>query len=459
MKKAVRIAVKGIAALLLLVVAYVALVLFVNRQDEPLNPEYTKFMEEHARPVVPENENAFDAYQGFVAPKGKDIAEFGKQMRSPDEKVRSEALNSTISVTTNSTNTSCWLDYQKNEPSSEDCSQMNDEKLLSLVRDDQLFLDRLTSLYRYKYFVPTYPEGEIHGVLSGQDLIVTQRLLMAKLVYDAKHGKAEEAMKAWIANAEFMQRLYAGRSNMTSHAINGVLFREGIRTYPLIAHQLTQRQLAAFQSQLDKIFDAPTFGKGGWDIEGTLVEEAVLLKLMDRYVLDQHKCSLDSLPAHVNTATCEAFLQVYHPGATKNLYMEFLKDTLIISQLPPAKTPEAVKAMTAKYDYKQAKRRLFSSFFYNFAGTLLVGGVSVGENLVPATHAHTARLHMLKLYTDAKVKGVKVDEMPDFIAHSPESLYNPFTNQPFEWDAKTHSLVMPRVDPKESKNPQFTVVY
>jgi hypothetical protein len=440
LRRVIRGIVKLIGVVVLLVLLLVGAFFLVNQFDEQLHPEFETFIKGDGT-SVPDEENGYIALVGFMAPQGETMEAFGEELLQSDAKGEGEASRVTrVEFVGDAYALNCWI----GKLVWKDKACASEEALEKMIADNQLLLTRLSDLYRYEQFA-------IQGfasVVYGQTLIETQQLMMAKLVRDARRGQGEQALQQWMENMRFTQNLLAGEGTVVEQAIYLVIRRAGIEAYSPIVSHLTAEQLNTHKAALSEIFAAPTLGKGGWDVASTMRAEfrsmfGILEGCMASPADVRKTCLMGSPIDDLAAAT-------YLPNATRNLFYEFSQDMLALSSLPAGQVGEESLKLKREYlpatDREQNIFKILSGLLYNPIGKMVMGGVAAGSELLIAAHHQGGMLRVLALYTEAKTTGVKPEDMAAFVANAPAHLQNPFTNQPFGWNAEKQSITFTAPD-------------
>ena len=409
---------------LILLILYIG----VNLFDPQLSPDFDKYF--YKENVIP-SENGALLLQGLNAPEGQDPQAFANFIWQTKPEYN-ETLHDPVTgkelklvtlteFTPNNLTFECWTsqDYEPNEYTI--CA--TEEQIREILTENALILDRYTLLWPYKRFY----QDTLYGFARGQEMIQINDLRNAQLALMARDGQAAEALDIWTRRQNFLNTVMADGQNLVFKAIIMINYSRNLHVLPIITSRADQETLKTHKDALDFALDVPIFGDDGFDIRAALSSE--YFSVFEAEELQHH---FDELGQNYLILS-KVF---YSENATANKFLNFAKDNINASKLPPAEmytaTQEIQKNFMPSYE--------MLDLLYNPIGKILLGGMVKGSELFDNRIAQIMHARMLRLYIDAKSQGIKADDMPAFMYQTRDLYINDYTNKPFEWDAEKHEI-------------------
>ena len=426
---------------LLLLILYVG----VNLFDPQLSPDFDQYF---YKENVAHSENAAILLQGINAPEGHDPHAFANfiwdtkpERTEPfyDPNTGEELKLITLKeFTPNNITFECWTsqDYEPYEHSV--CA--TEEQIREILTENALILDRYTLLWRYKRFY----HDTLYGFARGQEMISVNDLRNAQLALMARDGQADKALDIWVRRQNFLNMVMADGQNLVFKAIIMINYSRNLHVLPIIVSHADQETLNAHKDALDSALDVPIFGDDGFDIRAALSSE--YFTVFEAEELQHH---FDQLGQNYLILS-KVF---YSANATANKFLNFAKDNINASKLPPSEIYRATKKIQKSFTPENEMLDLL----YNPIGKILLGGMVKGSELFDNRIAQIMHARMLRLYIDAKSHGIEADDMPAFIHQTRDRYINDYTNKPFEWDAEKNEIYFNRV--RDDFPRRYSVVY
>lgn len=162
----------------------------------------------------------------------------------------------------------------------------------------------------------------------------------------------------------------------------------------------------------------------------------------------------------------EAFLRrawtrwAYLPQQTANLSYERWREIVALAHLPASDWTQATQDFDARAGHTLGWSLGGLLYPRNPAGKIMASFVSpeVYLSYLQRTQDVEAHRRLLLLQLAAIQQGVKPEQMPAWLAHSPPELRDPYTGQPMGWDAEGKALVFEGREP-QSQNPERSATY
>ncbi len=376
--------------------------------DEKLNPNFETFYAQE--PFSPED-NFYVGWSGLYAPAGtKDIYDYGlKVINNEIEWDRDKAL-SFKGRTDN-------LHFFHENPLATNIERRAatpEKEILQLAQDNQELIARYKSFYSYSNFdrnnLRATPERRAQNLIDINMLLANQWVSMAQ-----DHDNADKALQEWSGNTIFIQDLMASNHGLVEHAVWMILYGRALETLPWILKdnpELTQRwaksleKILRFNSSTPEIWANVTRG------EFTFYRQ--------NFDFNQP-----------NTL-------FYKQNITKNGFYNWAQDFTGLAEHPPQNFDLNLEKVLKKHpDYEGNKFKILSK---NAVGNLLISGALEGGALIKNAYRYNAQSRALILYIRAKSQNIPPEKMKESLGAAPESLYDPFTGKPFQWDVGIKSI-------------------
>ncbi len=421
--------------------------------DAPSNPEFDRIVSSGNVPA--DEDNGFYAFAGICAPEGQDPHAYGmEKVRAAQEKWRSEKhdLSFWMQDTRSAKGNLSYVKFAKENgedadsqaPKCEDTLwgwdyywliPVHERQYRKQTQDDALseqdvfkIADSFTKLNeRYKslagyprFFIPDDIAHEFEYDIS-PDASNTIHLL--HIVAQARGGNAETAMSEWLSFMKFLNTAIADEQHMdmlVMLSINRGQSMDALRSIleadPRLAALQEKEILAALAETREP------------DLKSALRAEYRLF----------------IAPIEQSAGIADRWL--YKKNATRNIFWNYYTDLQKIAGLPPAEATMHDDAEQPKTPYPEEGLTLDHVWasLYNRVGHRVAGDVLGVEKslLVDSYWRHIAYRRMNAIYVMALARKVAPEAMPAFLKALPEEFRDPYTEEPFPWDAGEKALVL-----------------
>jgi hypothetical protein len=417
-----------VLVLLLVIVGWAAW--YVFSPDEKLNPDIAAFA--HTEPFNPED-NVYVAWAGLYAPADvQDIYDYGLKVISGE--IEWDEENALLFQGDRSL-FSCHGQQRPQKKEDEPCANADD------IREAYELNRQLIT--RYKTFY-RYGRHDMAGKVNipsarGQGIISMHRLFAAYWPLLAEAGHGDEALEAWVEDTVFLQKVLGESHTLVEHAIWMVIYGINLDVLPVILEKnpaLISKWEERLTALLEKDIASPDIWRNVMRGEYLFFEHVLDIQMRANF-----KVIKNELPEAEGTP---AFLYkiAFKQNMTRNRIYEWGQSMIWLSRQPATdfdKQQESLEHRFPPYPVWTDNPFLLP-FDRNVIGSLLIGGMTKGTELIRHSHVHNARSRMLILYMRAKAQGALPDSVQAFIEASGESLYDPFTGKPFRWDAQKKSI-------------------
>ncbi|MEO8673282.1 MAG: hypothetical protein ABI411_18355, partial [Tahibacter sp.] len=297
------------------------------------------------------------------------------------------------------------------------------DTLLGMIRVDDLATPSLDD---------TFPD-------TNKEANLYRSLILRDLSNPATRANALQRMARVIA---FWRHMEEPAQGLIMKAIADRTQERYLRILDALIHQSGESGLNALHEVIDVALRAPTPAQREW--EPVLHREALQFGLtLDRSVFTNpidaaRYCEKDCLKQWL-------IAQFYTRQATRNLYARLWDAVLVVHNGEPkdmsaanARVSEIVEsAMPLTASAKQTLRRMA----YNATGEILtVIALPAYAEYINNQHDTEALRRMLLLKIAALKEHVSAQKMPEFLAQRGDTLSNPYTGEPFEWDTAKHEI-------------------
>jgi len=384
--------------------------------DRALKPEVAAFFPDD--PFQAEG-NVFVAWAGMHAPAGtRDLEAYGRRaLRGDVDREHELRFEGDVS----------GICYEQARMGGAEC--LGIAGIQALARDNKELLRRYRNLYHGSY--QSYSVGDLFWMdgVYYQDAIKMQQVLAAGWIDLARRGRGDLALQEWALNMRWLQAMLSGKNTMIGQAVLMVTYGIHLGVLPVLLDQ-DDALLEQYEPVLTKLLMRDFFAI--WDVKKTMQAEYNIWDVTDQEVKQNTRGVVRRLLGSV----------FYKSNDTRNKFYEFARDSVALSEVPPAQLSSAVQRYKSQYDqhYDCTSLEGFLFCFPNITGNLLLGGILKGQDLFMSGHKMTARHWMLLLWMKAKRRGVAAADMAAFLQESDPVFYNPFTDAPFEWDAEKRSI-------------------
>ena len=383
--------------------------------DEGLNPEIATYFPDD--PFDPED-NFYVAWSGLHAPAGtKDIYDYGLKLINREiEWDRENALE----FQGETEFLECWKGQQWREwAQDENKPCANAKEIRAMYDKNRELIGRYRTFYTYGNHNPGDKAGFVSPGAKGQDLISMHHLFAARWSVLAETGQGETAMREWIADTRFLQKVFPEKHTMVDHAIWMVIYGQNIAMLPVMLER-DPTLVSKWSGGLEKILKMNMASPDIW--HNVMRGEYYFLKLgLDFAARDQ------------------LAVVILKPNSTWNAFYGWANGMVWLA----AQSPTALKenADTVISQCTMQDKSLVAFFLNkNFLRDLIMDGICGGTKMMQNTHKINARSRALILYMRAQNKNIPPENMADFLQDADSSLYDPFTEKPFQWDAQEKSV-------------------
>lgn len=448
-------------ALATIVMAVVLLAIYWR--DEPLS---AKTIALNQPPVVNinENENAYFAYIGLTAAKGKDPAEVGKAYHAQYEAMlRATPVATYQQFRQLIDQPRLKFKAEQNQHPTSICKIQNEacvekyartaEQISKLAADNITLAQRYNALLQYPQFVDVSTPSAFFELSAFSDIQNLNELRCAQASIALANGDADGALNALDANLQFWHRNLRGSTTLISRMIAIAI----LKTNYAFLNDFLDYQPALAKTKYDQLRKILAhFGELDTDFTDTLKGEyrfgANFMSLMitnvddlqgsepERDIFEKIGMALNKTP-------------LYRPHATLNRHAEIFSRYLSLAKLPAHQLMEKkqtlLEGLENEFGFGKHPIRDFS---YNPIGNSLnsMGLVAIGDYFLTA-HDLGAYVRLLKLKLEIRHQDISLADVSRFIATSNAALFNPFTNQPMTWDEAGQSIYFNKLHGNENE--------
>lgn len=380
-----------------------------NIPDQALKPEAEAFFQENEYPF--EN-NVHIAWAGLNAPAGvKDIYEYG--LKVTQGKIKGARHIEFVGEV-----------EDKYDFYNDDREVPPKAYVEEIYSNNKELIERYIGLYSYKNYGSSNTLG---GHAYGQDLIEIHRFLPLYWEYLAREGQGEKAIEWWLKDMAFLQGMMGVYGTLVEKAIFMVQYGLNLKALPLIL-EADPDLIVQYQSPIENMLYKDFLGDI-WNVENTWKAEYNGFRDMQ----------IEKLPHD---------LLILKPNATRNELYHLAQDMINLSKKPLDDLSSAYKDILLKYE-------CFANgghcFIYNVSPRMMYGGFVKGGEMYENAYDKTAHQRVLILWVRAHAENLETEDMSEFLKRSDESLYDPFIDAPFRWDAKKNAIYFVRDsdDPEE----------
>jgi hypothetical protein len=195
----------------------------------------------------------------------------------------------------------------------------------------------------------------------------------------------------------------------------------------------------AFDDAMASVLQAPTVAQR--DFELPLRRRAIgLMHELSKTILGPIDTLRYCKSTPKNTCLTQWLMaQAYEPQATANLLTRFLDVEWDMYKADPRDLPDVQKRFGTLWEenstLSDSMKQNLHAMAYNFTGKVLVLIAWPGMSEIFLRHDREARRRMFLIKTAALKQGVLAQDMPAFLATQPDALRNPYTGEPFAWNA------------------------
>ncbi len=451
--------IKIFLGLFLLAALFLAWVMFVNRNDEPLTPEAQALLSYRAEEAL-DMENGYVALTGFTAPAGSDWKKAGaEQLRRPNEALERgwhEEKNSGAAEEklefVGGNDKDSLLKLSRNFSDAELQASLRElpqqaEKIESLLKDNAELVER----YKSMLALPAFREPRSASIFMphfpnfASETRKVRNLLFAETSLAALEGDVRPLLDFLEQDMRFWRR--AMRSDtvlITAFVVQSPLM-DDIRLLRALLPQIdisnpeTVERLRALLTPL-----SPAERSLGRVYENEWHGQALFYMNMEEenrktceYASSFMEEKIDCHPFGTDFFT----RWTYQPQATLNRYALHIVRVRGLLQLTPK---EFIQRSSSGMNGQkgESEENLWEWLNpYNFTGRILADiaspTLSVGD-YVSYRYDLAAALQLVRAQLELRLAGIDAEKnpqaVPEFLAQAGEETRNPYTEAPFVWD-------------------------
>lgn len=417
---------------------------FYALYEEPLADGYEEFFETK---VAPDSENGFIEMMGIVAPINQSpryvaqkfidevrnkprITEWGDLDKAMEHDIDFDKshLNDLVEKTYHVT---CWMNRHNPHikvDNPEEC--LSETELDELIIQYEPYLERMYALNKYQAF--DYPKDiDVATLPYGQTLISLHQLEIAHMGQQIEKGDYKTVIQNWLQWAELNQKTLAGHNNMVGQAINLVNYGMVNAYLSDILNTLPFEIIQKYEEPLKHMLDFQMLEAKGWNVQKTMQAENYMLIGALKSMFPESKISADG------TDISWLVDYMYKDNETRNDFYEFAQDMVSLSRLPVTKSHTAQDKLAEKYDKLHDYSHLVV-LAPNGIGKMLLPGVIKGSELILNAHRHQIVQDLLRIQLKAKLAGVPLSEMGEFVAENQQD--NFYEEMTYKWNAEEQKI-------------------
>lgn len=468
-RRLLRFALKSLLVLLALVLVPLLALWIYNRFDEAP----TQSAERWFAPVqhtVPDAENAWLYMLGFHAAENDDPIALGRRRLDAYEARMTQRGTLPPSAEEQILKPDP-LAFQQNDaqgnkvdfcdPDERDClgwSKTAADQLTQLERANALLLRRYETLLGMSRIEElSTPSSDEPLPDTGNEVALYRSLILRDLANPATRTDALQRMARVVA---FWQRVEAPAPSRIMKMIAERTHERYLRILDGLIDQSGAKGLDALHDVIDVVLRAPTPAQREW--EPTLHREALFFRTtFDKEIFPGPIDALRYCQSHCLQRWLIA--QFYAPQATRNLYARLWDAVLEVHNGDPrnmseasARVSQVVESATPLTDSATEMMRRMA---YNVTGKILtIVAFPAYAEYLDIQHDTEALRRMLLLKISALKEHIPAQKMPEFLAQRRDTLGDPYTGEPFAWDAAAREI---RFAPKAKKwkKASFAVAY
>jgi hypothetical protein len=339
----------------------------------------------------------------------------------------------------------------------------NRELLARLERDNALLLRRYAALLGMRELQEVATPSNIDPSLLPTMPIRVDALYANLTARDVAVGRDPAAAAARLAQATHFWRFaetQAATLLLKLTAIRAIERHQ--RVLGAIVDRATTAQLAALQPHADVVLAEPSPAQRDF---------RPMMRYEYQATLDTIRREMASTPVmvtrcfdkeHENCLKKLVMGQGYAPQATANRLAELYADSELFHNVS-ARDYRSVEASVGAAISRKAPldgdEGPLGMFGYNPVGKILAFIAIPAYSWVPRNHDCEALRRMLVLKLQARRQRIGADRMDAFLAAQPEALRNPYTGEPFAWDATRQEIGFAPVAVKYWKVERLGVPY
>jgi len=435
------LAVLGIAAVL------AGLALLVNSRlfDEAPHPEIAAFVQFEA-PKLPDEQNAYFHLIGLGAPEAEQPHAAGKKWLASVNDAQARRMKGEFVKWPEALGTPAKLPPDLCRPAARSCltqARDNPDEMRKLVAANE----RLIARYRATHAYPAYAEPadgllwDYFYVTPGFSVVLSaQRLFLMDAALRLQQGELKAVLADLGKEIALCRRMLAGsRSLLDKHIANRCLARSALFASEVLGRH--REQAGAAGLELQELLQPLTPSE-------RQVGDAIRHDFRGTKLGLEHLMQYPSQPLATDFWTDKGVWTgswfgraLIQPNATFN-HIYHLHKAKHAADMAPVGQLDAALLKAAS----EVPEPSVWTMFYNPVGKQLVHLFTDAE-VIPDFSEHIKRMHdldalvrLVALQAEIVAKGVKDEDMLQFLAATDKRYANPWTGKPMQWDPKARQI-------------------
>jgi hypothetical protein len=442
MRRALGIALKALKWIAIVGCTALAIVVVINLHDEELTPEAQALAEFH-RPTIPDAQNAYLALVGFDAPSGGDPIATGAQMVKEFDAAAADDPTGAVRIEKMSKGAAPWPWIHEGglifvgdtsglcDPISKPCLRppFDDAgKLRALADGNKELIARYLAIQKMTAYANPSAPDPLNAMLSGswggpRSLLLTQASL------DGLSGKEDRALAFLAADMRFWRGVLGAGGMIDEMRAARVLASDFALLSELIAmdsfdvrgRETTLRQMLAPLSPAETN-SAPMFKRE--------------FEMVAKWLTTTQEGPLQS--EDVGWLSGPLNMLLFKKKASLNESARLYAELQGLASRPPADFAELSKKVRVQA-YAMSEPGV--KWLYNPVGKTLVGsGIGFYPDFVARVFDLAAYSQLVRAQLEVRLANLAPDKVATFLASAGSEMRNPYTGQPFNWDAANRSL-------------------
>lgn len=428
------LAIVGVAALLV--------VLLVNSRDEALTPEASS-LAEFQTPAIPDTQNAYLALIGFDAPSGLDPTAAGASLVAENNASAASDPVGWGRISKRATKEATAENEARfkfvgslntlHDPLDGECLPQALEHahdIRSMIDANPVLVARYLAMQRLPAYANTSVPDILRTTPPTEGWIASRRLLLMQSCLDVQTGQVARALEFLAADSDMWRRVLG----------NGALLDEMIAV----------RGVASDLKVLSDLIDVPTFDVRTNEaklrqILAPLTSIELNMAPMFRREFELQVNLITELPKEVANDRSAGWIDrltngslFFKPNATVNLLAKLFSGLLTLANSPPSDFVVLQDAVQRKI---RAQSKPGIRWIYNPIGRQLASvAVSPYPEYVTRVFDLAAYANLVRALLELRLAAVPPSQAPQFLAAAGPETRNPYTKQPFQWNASDNSL-------------------
>ncbi|MFY3384020.1 hypothetical protein [Paracidovorax sp. MALMAid1276] len=328
------------------------------------------------------------------------------------------------------------------------------EEITDLARTQAAVLQRFMGITSAPHFHNPAPPYLLAEFAPFAVLVRTHELRLAQASLAWNHGRHQQAADMAKDAVQLRRRLASGADSLIAAMIAIAMQHRELRWFSAASAQNAQSPPAAVTEAIEAMLSVPTESLAP-ALAGEMRSVASAFYLYRTAGLTAEPSQ--EPPGWWRRTVHKASNLGLLPHHTLNLSIGYLQQVQALSSLPPHQLQTAFSEASRKW----AEEGTCSLWAHlrNPAGYCLAAPEA------PSYQRYAQRIadidgyrRLVLLQHRAATENVAPADMPTWLAQSPHELRNPYTLQPMQWDAATHSLVFEGRE-KQNQNPDQSPTY